>query len=95
MYCQYLFIGIKTGRYTYEKRTKDILELKQLHTQECQKKVLTQKEEIKERAENLIQVITEAQQRHHVDSTKNNSIVPFLQDQFLVSFLSFYRSIFS
>ena len=48
---------IKTGRYTYEKRTKDILELQQMKKKACEANIKTQEEAKKGKVEAFVKVI--------------------------------------
>ena len=77
--------GIKTGRYTYEKRTSDILELKRLHTEEARQRVLSRQEQLAHRFELLVAKIVRAQERNHKDAMRTNPIIEQIHTSFLVS----------
>ena len=81
--------GIKTGRYTYEKRTSDILELKRLHSVEAQQHVEDQQDEVRMRAEQLIKQIVRAQESHHKDAGRTNPIIEEIHSSYLVKILFF------
>ena len=60
--------GIKTGRYTYEKRTKDILELKKIKKDVCEARNVVLMREKEERAVQLADRIMAVRNKH----TKQN-----------------------
>ena len=81
----YNVAGIKTGRYTYEKRTSDILELKRLHGEEARQRVQDRQEQLTHRFEQLIAQIVAAQERNHTDASQTNPIINEIHKSYLVS----------
>ena len=80
------FPGIKTGRYTYEKRRKDTVEVRLMKAKEAEDSALKCEEDRQEQIKQLIEEVVEARRRNYKDSDQDDNRLKELQKDFIVSF---------